>query len=67
MPQVTNPFNLVALNFLPANGSPLIGGAASTNTRLTDSYITRVNYRGAFGEKNRTATWCNFDPQNTDY
>jgi len=65
--QVTNPFNLAAPNFLPANGSPLLSGAAFTNARLTDSFFTLVNYRGAFGETNWTTNWCNFDPQDTDY
>ena len=65
--QITAPFNLTSPNFLPAAGSPLLGGAAFTNTRLTDSFFTPVAYRGAFGTTNWTATWCNFDPQNTDY
>ncbi|OFY66606.1 MAG: hypothetical protein A2Y71_02205 [Bacteroidetes bacterium RBG_13_42_15] len=65
--QVTAPFNLVAPNFLPATGSSLLSGAAFTNSRLTDLFFTKVNYRGAFGVTNWTASWCNFDPQNTDY
>jgi len=65
--QITAPFNLTAPNFLPASGSPLLSGAAFTNTRLTDSFFTPVTYRGAFGTTNWTAGWCNFDPQNTDY
>jgi len=67
MLQITDPFNLTAPNFLPATGSPLLGGASFTNTRLTDSFFTPVGYRGAFGTANWTAGWCNFDPQNTDY
>jgi hypothetical protein len=65
--QITAPFNLTSPNFLPAAGSPLLSGAAFTNTRLTDSFFTSVTYRGAFGTTNWTANWCNFDPQNTDY
>jgi len=65
--QVTNPFNLTALNFLPVTGSSLLGGAAFTNTKLTSSFFTQVSYRGAFGTTNWTANWCNFDPQNADY
>jgi len=65
--QITAPFNLTSPNFLPAAGSPLLSGAAFTNTRLTGSFFTSVAYRGAFGPTNWTATWCNFDPQNTDY
>jgi len=65
--QITAPFNLTSPNFLPATGSPLLSGAAFTNTRLTDSFFTSVAYRGAFGTTNWTTTWCNFDPQNADY
>jgi hypothetical protein len=65
--QITAPFNLTSPNFLPAAGSPLLSGAAFTNTRLTNSFFTSVTYRGAFGTTNWTANWCNFDPQNTDY
>lgn len=67
MLQITNPFSLTAPNFLPISGSPLLGGALFTNTRLTSSFFTKVNYRGAFGTSSWIADWCNFDPQNTDY
>ncbi len=67
MLQITDPFNLTAPNFLPVTGSPLLSGASFTNTRLSDTFFTQVSYRGAFGTTNWTATWCNFDPQNTDY
>ena len=67
MLEVTDPFNLTAPNFLPIAGSPLLSGAAFTNSRLTDSFFTPVDYRGAFGTTDWTAGWCNFDPQNTDY
>ncbi len=65
--QVTNPFSLTAPDFLPVAGSPILSGASFTNVRLTDTFFTQVPYRGAFGSTNWTATWCNFDPQNTDY
>jgi hypothetical protein len=65
--QVTGPFNLSAPNFLPSIGSLLLTDAGFTNSKLTDSFFENVNYRGAFGTTNWTATWCNFDPQNTDY
>jgi hypothetical protein len=64
---ITSPFNLTAPNFLPTAGSPLLSGAAFTNTRLSDSFFTVVTYRGAFGTTDWTSGWCNFDPQNTDY
>lgn len=65
--QIADPFNLTAPDFLPGTGSPLLSGAAFTNTRLTDSFFTQTAYRGAFGTTNWTTGWCNFNPQNTDY
>jgi len=65
--QVTKPFNLTAPDFLPAAGSPLLTGASFINTKLTGSFFTQVTHKGAFGATNWTASWCNFDPQNTDY
>jgi hypothetical protein len=67
MLQLKDPFNLTDPDFLPAAGSPLLGGASFTNSRLTDSFFTEVDYRGAFGTEDWTSGWCNFDPQNTDY
>jgi hypothetical protein len=64
---VTDPFNLTIPDFLPETGSPLLNGASFANSRLTNSFFTPVNYRGAFGDTDWTAGWCNFDPQNTDY
>lgn len=64
---IANPFNLTAPDFLPSAGSPLLSGASFTNARLTDSFFTTVTFRGAFGNTNWTANWCNFDPQNADY
>ncbi len=65
--QISDPFNLTDPNFMPAAGSPLLSGAAFTNSRLADAFFTPVTYRGAFGATNWTSGWCNFDPQNTDY
>jgi hypothetical protein len=65
--QITAPFTLVAPDFMPVSGSPLLSGASFTNSRLTDAFFTQVSHRGAFGTENWTSDWCNFDPQNTDY
>jgi len=65
--QIADPFNMVTPNFLPSAGSPLLSGAAFTNTRLTDPFFTQTAYRGAFGTTDWTTGWCNFNPQNTDY
>jgi len=65
--QITNPFDLNSPNFLPATGSPLLGGASFTNSRLSGTFFTQVPYKGAFGSTDWTTGWCNFNPQNTDY
>lgn len=65
--EIKNPFNLKDPDFLPSAGSPLLGGAAFTNVKLTAAFFTPVTYRGAFGTTDWTDNWCNFDPQNTDY
>ena len=43
-------------------GSPLLTGGATLPTGLE-----ATTYIGAFGATDWTATWTNFDPQNTDY
>jgi hypothetical protein len=48
-------------------GSPFMAAASFTETELTNSFFTPVNYVGAFGQTDWTATWANFDPQNTVY
>jgi hypothetical protein len=51
---------------LPTAGSPLLTGAVWTG-KGTDAYFDKVNFRGAFGTNNWTATWTNFNPQTTQY
>jgi hypothetical protein len=80
--QLLNPFNLTAPSFLPRTGSPIVivspataplVPANFTDTKVRDSFFTKVNYIGAFADPNATgatnwlASWTNFDPQNTDY
>ena len=57
---------------IPQAGSPLIGTAQWTDSYLADPYFQQVTYRGAFDpdlpmNRQWTAYWTNFDPQNTDY
>lgn len=59
-------FTLTAPNFVPQAGSPLLMGAV-TNAKITNSFITPVTYRGAFGTDNWIAGWTNVNPQTTDY
>jgi len=63
-----SPFALSTPNFLPTTGSPVLNKASFTNTRIANnSFLTKVSYAGAFGTEDWTATWTNFDPQNTSY
>jgi len=32
-----------------------------------NSFFTSTTYRGAMGDKNWTANWTNWDPQNASY
>jgi hypothetical protein len=79
--QLLNPFNLTAPSFLPRTGSPIVAVVAPatvpmpanfTDTKMRDSFFTKVGYVGAIDPSNTSATnwlngWTNFDPQNTDY
>ena len=45
-----------------------VAGASFTDAAISDSFFTKVNYKGAFdGTNDWTAGWANWDPQNTDY
>lgn len=62
-----NATTLPLINAIPASGSPLLSGAAFTNTRLTSGF-TNVAYRGAFGAgDNWLGTWVEFNPQTRAY
>ena len=64
---------------IPQSGSPLLDKAAWTDSYVSRTDNTRINYNfdkvtyiGAFGPtetaaSNWTSGWCNFDPQNTEY
>ena len=57
----------VGQNYLPGAGSVLLNGANFST--ITSSFITPVNYIGAFSGPSDTWMdgWTNFDPQNTTY
>jgi hypothetical protein len=56
-------YNMLGMpKFLPQTGSPLLTGGVA----LPTGFETTA-YRGAFGTSDWTATWTNFDPQNTNY
>lgn len=79
--QLLNPFNLTAPSFLPRPSSPIVAVVAPAtvpmptdfaDSKVTDSFFTKVSYVGALDPSNTSATnwlatWTNFDPQNTDY
>ena len=60
-------FNLTAPNFLPQTGSPLLTGAAFTDSKVGDTFFQKVTHIGAFGTTNWAQGWTNFDPQGTQY
>jgi Secretion system C-terminal sorting domain len=51
-------------NFIPKANSPLLSGADFT---AANTFFETTTYKGAFGAKDWTKGWANFDPQNTDY
>lgn len=61
---LTNPFYSTAPDFLPKTGSPALTGASFAGM---NSFFTSTQYRGAFGDKNWTEGWTNWDPQNANY
>jgi len=61
---LTNPFYSTSPNFLPMNGSPALSGADFNGM---SSFFTNTTYRGAFGDKDWTEGWTNWDPQHANY
>jgi len=59
----------IPTSFLPGAGSPLLGAAAFTNTKLQHAFFDKTpTFIGAFGATDWTKeAWTNFDPQNTVY
>ncbi|MDJ1495146.1 IPT/TIG domain-containing protein [Cytophagaceae bacterium DM2B3-1] len=55
-------FTLAGPSFLPQSGSPLLTGGAAV-----PSGFESTSYKGAFNTTDWTATWTNWDPQNTSY
>jgi len=59
----------IPTSFLPATGSPLLGAAKFTNSKLQNPFFDKTaTFIGAFGATDWTKeSWTNFDPQNTVY
>jgi len=52
----------------PTGTSPLLTGASFADAKLSGGFFDVVTYRGAFdGTTDWTATWTNFDPENSPY
>jgi hypothetical protein len=62
---LANPFNYSSPDFRPSTGSPLLSGAAFSDSKLAG--FTSVAYRGAFGATDWTAGWANFRPDTSAY
>lgn len=58
--KITDPFNLLSPNLLPAAGSPALSGSAFAGD-LSNTFFTTTTYRGAFGSNNWLAGWSNFN------
>ena len=59
----------IPTSFLPTTGSPLLGAAKFTHTKLQNAFFDKTpTFIGAFGATDWTKeSWTNFDPQNTIY
>jgi hypothetical protein len=68
---ISDPFNLIAPNFLPTLNSPVLSGSywdySGMPGSINNPFFEHVAFRGAFGTEDWTAGWANFDPQNTVY
>lgn len=62
-------FDLGTPTFLPTAGSPLLNKTNLWDNcpNAGDFFNKTVNFIGAFGSTDWTATWTNFNPRNTDY
>lgn len=63
----SNAWNLNNPGLLPQSNSPIVTGANFNHSVLQDPFFEVVNFKGAFGNYDWTASWANFDPQNTNY
>ncbi len=64
---VSDPFNFTAPDFRLTGGSMLATGATFSEPGLNAPFFDQVSYKGALGQEDWTAGWCNWDPQNTPY
>lgn len=66
--KLTGASTKVGVNYLPQAGSPLLGVASFSDSKVGTGF-DKVTYIGAFaGESdNWMSGWTNFDPQNADY
>lgn len=65
---LTAPFNYATPDFRPTAASPMLTGAAFTNTKLSAVYFDQSPaYRGAFGTTDWTQGWASFTPETNPY
>ena len=64
---LTNPYNYSQPDFMPSNTSALLSGADFSAASLLDPFFEVVSYRGAFGATDWTASWSNYNCQNSNY
>lgn len=65
---LTDPFNYDNPDFRPSGASPMLTGAAFTNSKLINAAFDQTpTYRGAFGATNWMDGWANFTPDTNSY
>ncbi|OGU37938.1 MAG: hypothetical protein A2X61_15315 [Ignavibacteria bacterium GWB2_35_12] len=64
---ITNAFNMSSFNPLPTVNAPFLTTAKFDYGRLTDPFLEKVNYRGAFGTERWDLGWTEYDPVNKEY
>jgi hypothetical protein len=62
-----DPYNYAQPDFMPNNSSSLLSGADFSASALLDPFFDVVNYRGAFGTNDWSASWSNYNCQNSNY
>ena len=64
---ITNAFNMITFNPLPTADASYMNTAKYDFGRLSDSFLEKVSYRGAFGTDRWDLGWSEYDPVNKEY
>lgn len=64
---IINAFNMASFNPLPTANAPFMTTAKFDYGRLTDPFLEKVSFRGAFGTDRWDLGWTEYDPINKEY